>query len=130
MRWFLQLLVILNAGTFLLFALSHAGISIPLGFALLAEPRIIPATIVEGLCSSFFAVSAYAVLTHRGWAWPITTAAHLFSLGGVLLGMAALAAGRGPRTETNDLYHRVMLGVLSAGLILLLTVLRRERFAR
>src|SRR5215217_9269031 len=48
------------------------------------------------------------------------TAAHAFALGGVLLGMAALAVGAGPSTELNTVYHRVMLVALVAGLVLLL----------
>jgi hypothetical protein len=35
--------------------------------------------------------------------------------------MVAIAAGRGPHTQLNDTYHRVMVVVLGAGLILLLT---------
>jgi hypothetical protein len=38
---------------------------------------------------------------------------------GVLLGIAALAAGRGPRTASNDLYHRIMLALIAAGLLIL-----------
>jgi hypothetical protein len=38
---------------------------------------------------------------------------------GVLLGIAALAAGRGPRTASNDLYHRIMLALIGAGLLIL-----------
>jgi hypothetical protein len=62
------MLAVLYAITFLLGALLHLGVRIPLGFAVLAEPRIIPATIVEGLCGLGLAVGAYAVLTGRSWA--------------------------------------------------------------
>ena len=51
-------LIVIEAITFLLAALTHLGIPFPLG---LTEPRIIPATIVEGLCGIFLMVSAYAV---------------------------------------------------------------------
>jgi hypothetical protein len=47
--------------------------------------------------------------------------AHGSALAGVLLRVVALALGRGPRTESNDLYHRVMLLILVAILILLFT---------
>ena len=40
-------------------------------------------------------------------------------LGGVLLGMAALAAGWGPRTASNDLYHHIMLALIGASLLIL-----------
>jgi hypothetical protein len=123
-------LVVLYAVTFLTGALLHLGVRIPLGFAVLAEPRIIPATIVEGLCGLFLAVGAYAVLTRRTWAWPAVTAAHAFALGGVLLGITALALGGGPSTELNTVYHRVMLVALAAGLVLLLTPIGRAALGR
>jgi hypothetical protein len=123
-------LAVLYAVTFFIGALLHLGVRIPLGFAVLAEPRIVPATIVEGLCGLFLAVGAYAVLTRRAWAWPAVTAAHAFALGGVLLGMAALAVGAGPSTELNTVYHRVMLVALVAGLVLLLTPIGRTALGR
>ena len=122
-------LVALYAVTFLLGTVLHLGVRIPLGFVVLAEPRIVPATIVEGLCGIALAVSAYAVFTRRTWAWAVTTA-HVFTPSGVLLGMAALAIGAGPRTESNDIYHRVMLVVLVAGLAFLATPIARSALGR
>jgi hypothetical protein len=55
------------------------------------------------------------------WAWTAALAAHAFALGGVLLGVTALALGAGPSTELNSIYHRVMLVVLVAVLALLLS---------
>lgn len=128
----LGLLVGLEAATFFIGALAHTGREIPLGFAVLAEPRIVPAMIVESLCGLALAASAYAILRGRAQAWAMTAMAHLIAISGVLLGMAALAAGRGPRSELNDLYHRVILVVLIAVLGLVLTplgqaILGRER---
>ena len=108
-------LAVLYAVTFFLGALLHLGVRIPLGFALLAEPRIIPATIVEALCGLALGVGGYAVLTLKSWAWSAVTGAH--ALGGVLLGITALALGAGPSTELNTVYHRVMLVALVAGLM-------------
>ena len=45
----------------------------------------------------------------------------LGALVGVLWGMVAVAAGRGPCTQLNDTYHRVMVVLLAATLLLLLT---------
>jgi hypothetical protein len=45
---------------------------------------------------------------------------HLVALSGVLLGIAALAAGSRPRTASNDLYHRIMLLLIVASLYILL----------
>jgi hypothetical protein len=125
-----KVLVVFGAVTFLLAALVHLGARIPLGFAVISEPVIIPAAIVEGLAGLGLAVSAYALLTLRSWAWSAAIAANAFALGGVLLGMLALAAGRGPRTELNDVYHRVMVVVLLAGLVLLSTPSARAALGR
>jgi hypothetical protein len=124
------ILAVLYAVTFLVGALLHLGVRIPMGFAVLAEPRIVPATIVEGLCGLGLAVGAYATLSRRTWAWPAITGAHAFAVGGVLLGMAALAVGAGPSTELNTIYHRVMLVALVVGLILLLTPVGRAALGR
>jgi hypothetical protein len=123
-------LAALYAVTFFLGAVLHLGVRIPVGFAVLAEPRIFPATIVEGLCGLFLAVGAYATLSRKAWAWPAVTAAHAFAMGGVLLGIAALAMGGGPSTELNTIYHRVMLVALAAGLVLLLTPAGRAALGR
>jgi hypothetical protein len=109
------------AVTFFLGALLHTGTRIPLGFAVLAEPRIVPATVVESLCGIALAVGAYAVLSRNRWAWAAAAASHASALTGVLIGTAAIAAGRGPHTVLNDTYHRVMVVVLLAGLVSLAT---------
>ena len=111
----------LYAATFLFGALLHLGVRVPLGFAVLAEPRILPATAVEGLCGLALSVAAWAILARKGWARTAAIAAHAFALGGVLLGTAALAAGAGPSTDMNTVYHGVMLVALAAVLALLLT---------
>ena len=123
-------LAVLYAATFFMGALLHLGVRIPLGFTVLSEPRIVEATIVEGLCGLFLAVGAYATFARKSWAWTAVTAAHAFALGGVLLGMAALAVGAGPSTELNTVYHRVMLVALVAGLAVLLTPVGRAALGR
>jgi len=123
-------LAALYAVAFLLGALLHLGVRIPLEATVLAEPRIFPVSVVEGLCGLFLAVGAYAALTDRTWAWPALTASHAFALGGVMLGVAALAVGAGPSTELNEVYHRVMLVALAAGLVLLLAPVGRSALGR
>jgi hypothetical protein len=120
-------LVVLEAVVFLLAALLHVGVRVPVGFV---EPRIIPAAIVEGLIGVFFAVSAYAVFARQTWAWSAAIGAHVFALLGTLLGVFALAVGGGPRTEANTIYHYVMLGVIIVGLVLLLTPIARAALGR
>src|SRR4051794_3208111 len=93
--------------TFLLAAALHRGARLALGPVIIAEPRIVDATVVESVCALGLAVSAYAVLTRRSWAWPAALIAHAVAAGGVLLGMAALAAGLGPQSTLNYVYHRV-----------------------
>lgn len=117
----ISILTLLYAISFFIGALLHAEVRIPIGFTVLDEPQIIPATIVEGLCGFVLAVSAYANFTRKPWAWQSAVGAHIFSIGGVLLGIAALAAGRGPRTTFNDIYHAVILTLLMATLAVLLT---------
>ena len=118
------------AATFFFGALLHLGVRIPLGFAVLAEPTILPAAIVESLCGLALSFGAFAMLTRMNRAWTVALAAHAFALGGVLLGVIALALGAGPNTDLNTVYHRIMLVALVGVLALLLsptgrTVLRR-----
>lgn len=117
----IRVLVVFGAVSFLLGSLLHVGVRIPLGFAVLDEPWIVQAGVVEGLCGLAFAVATYAAFARQPWAWPATVGAIVFGLAGVVLGTWAIAAGRGPESVLNDTYHRVMLLLLPAGLILLLT---------
>jgi hypothetical protein len=114
-------LILLEALSFLCFALLHLGVRIPMAFAVIEEPRRPFAVIVEGLAAVVLALAAFVVLTRRTRAWAAATGAHAVALAGVLWGMVAIAAGRGPHTQLNDTYHRVMVVVLGAGLLLLLT---------
>ena len=118
------------AATFFLGALLHLGIKVPLGFAVVEEPVILPATIVEGLCGTALAIAAITVLARRNGAWTVATAAHAFALGGVLLGITALAVGAGPSTDLNTVYHRVMVVALVAVLALLFSPAGRSALRR
>jgi hypothetical protein len=114
----LRVLVPGAAATFVLAAVLHLGVPLPLGVLTLREPRIVPATIVEGLAGIVLALSSYAQLTGKPWARQATAGALGFATAGVLLGMAALAVGAGPSTALNTVYHRVMLMILVVGLLL------------
>ncbi|HWH99600.1 MAG TPA: hypothetical protein VNT27_04665 [Propionibacteriaceae bacterium] len=92
--------MMLEALSFLGFALLHLGVRIAADFAVIDEPRRPFAVIVEGVAAVALALGASAVLTRRTWAWVAATGAHAIALAGVLWGMIA---------------------VLGAGLILLLT---------
>jgi hypothetical protein len=118
------------AVTFFLGALLHLGWRVPLGFAALGEPRILPATVVEGLCGLALAVAACAVLARADWAWTAAFTANAFALGGVLLGITALALGAGPSTELNTIYHRAMVVALVAVLALVISPIGRSALRR
>jgi hypothetical protein len=120
----------LYALTFFVGALLHLGWRTPLGLAVLAEPRILPAAVVEGLCGLALAAAAIALFTNISRAWTAAFAAHAIALGGVLLGVTALALGAGPSTDLNTIYHRVMLVALVAVLALLLSPAGRTALRR
>lgn len=109
----------LAAASFLLGALLHAGVEVPLGVATLAEPEILPAVIVEGICAVVLSIGAYGLLAGRRWGPRAARAASVVAVGGVLIGTTALALGAGPRTQFNDLLHVVMLVLLLMALGLL-----------
>lgn len=120
-RAVLTFVIIMEALTFFFFGFLHSGIRLSLGFAVLHEPRVIGAIIVESLCGLLLTGSAFAVATRKSWSWRASVIAHAISIGGVLFGMAALALGAGPRTELNDIYHRTILILLVVTLIYLFT---------
>ncbi len=130
MRTTVGLLAAMYAATFVVAVLLHLGVEIPLGFAVLDEPRRPVAVIVEGMAGIVLAVGAFAIFAQTTRAWAAVTGAHAVALAGVLWGMVAVAAGRGPHTQLNDTYHRVMVVVLAATLILLLTPLGRNSLGR
>jgi hypothetical protein len=115
MKTLLGLLMASNAALFLFGALQHAGVAI----GTFHEPRIIPAAIVETICALSLLLGAAAILLRAMNLWPVALITNLVALGGVLLGIAALAVGAGPRTASNDLYHRIMLILIGASLVIL-----------
>ena len=61
--------MMLEALSFLGFALLHLGVRIAADFAVIDEPRRPFAVIVEGVAAVALALGASAVLTRRTWAW-------------------------------------------------------------
>lgn len=117
----LVVLVVFNTVTFLLGAVLHIPVEVPLGFTTLREPQIIPATIVEGLAGLLFAFAGPAMATRQTWQRGALIVAHVFSLVGVFVGITALALGGGEATTLNTAYHWLMVVLLTAGLVLLFT---------
>jgi hypothetical protein len=124
------LLAAVYAGTFVVAVLLHLGVQIPLGFAILDEPVRPFAVIVESVAAIVLALGAVAAFARKTWAWAAVMWAHAVALAGVVWGMVAVAAGRGPHTQLNDTYHRVMVVLLGTGLILLVTPLGRRSLGR
>lgn len=116
------LLMITNAALFFFGAVQHVGFAI----GPFHEPHILPAAIVESICGLFLLWGATAIFRQSASDWITALIANLVALAGVMLGMVALALGRGPRTASNDLYHHIML-VLIAGAVLIL-LFERKRF--
>ena len=108
-------LMMANATLFFFGAVQHAGIAV----GPFREPLIVPAAIVETLCGICVVWGAAALFRHSKAGWRTALIMNFVALGGVLLGIAALAAGAGPRTASNDLYHRIMLLLIGASLLIL-----------
>jgi hypothetical protein len=121
MTTLLKLITVLDGALFLFGAIQHAGIAV----GPFREPRIIPAALVEAVCGVALAWAAAALLRQSVTARRMTAIANVIALVGVAIGLVALAIGAGPRTPTNDLYHRIMLVLIGAS-FLLLYVTRRH----
>jgi Na+-transporting NADH:ubiquinone oxidoreductase subunit NqrB len=127
MKPLLTALMLGNAVLFVFGALQHAGVAI----GPLREPVIVPASVVEVLCALALGWGAAAVLKQSLKAWRAAFIGNLVAIIGVVIGMVALAMGGGPRTASNDLYHRIMLALATASLVILVvpagrTALRRN----
>ncbi len=115
MKQLLTVLMLGNAALFMFGALQHAGFAI----GPFHEPHIVPASIVESICALALILGATAVLRGSPAAWGAALIGNLVPIIGVAIGMVALAAGRGPRTASNDLYHKIMLTLAFAALVIL-----------
>jgi hypothetical protein len=104
-----------SAALFFFGAVQHAGF----GIGQLHQPRIVPAAIVEATCGLALVWGIIAVATDARAARRSAVITNLFALFGVLLGITALALGAGPRTASNDLYHKIMLILIVAALLLI-----------
>ncbi len=123
MRFVLGLLMALNVALFVFGAVQHVGFEI----GHFREPVIAPAAIVESVCALSLLWGLWAVL-RRSPVFPrIAFAGNLIALAGVLLGVVALAAGRGPRTVSNDRLHLAMLTLIGLSLVMISLRRRKEK---
>ncbi len=103
MTQLLRAIMVLLAGSFFVGAYLHTGHDLPLGFTTSMSLASALAAAVETICG--IALLAGAILAGRSRSpHRDVTIAHAIAIAGVILGMVALAAGRGPRTESNDMY--------------------------
>jgi hypothetical protein len=115
MRVVLGWLITLNMALFIFGAVQHVGLEIgPFN-----EPVIVPAAIVESICALSLLWGLWAVFRESPAIWRIAFIGNLVALAGVLLGIVALAAGRGPRTVSNDNLHRAMLTLIGLSFVAL-----------
>ncbi|MGP3958924.1 hypothetical protein ACTWPT_23225 [Nonomuraea sp. 3N208] len=106
-------LSLIYALVFFTAVLLHAGVTL----GPLSQPVIVPASIVETLCGFAMLAGAYGALTGRAWAWDGLIYTHAAALGGVLMGMLAVAMKPGAEATTLLLwYHGTIAAVLAAGL--------------
>lgn len=126
MKRLLAILMLGNAALFVFGAVQHGGFRI----GSFQEPRIPPASIVESVCALALIVGAIAVLTAWPSAWLAALIGNVVPIMGVVTGMVALAAGRAPRTASNDLYHKIMLMLAIASLIILFVPVGRAALKR
>jgi hypothetical protein len=115
-RRMVLILMLADAALFLFGAAQHAGI----GIGPFSEPVIPPASIVETLCALSLIGGGVAVWTGSRRAWAAALAGNLVAIAGVIIGMVALDMGAGPRTASNDVYHRIMLTLGFAAIVILL----------
>lgn len=115
MRTLAAMIMIANAALFTFGAVQHVGITL----GAFHEPRIIPAAIVETICSLALLAGAGMLLAHARAGWTAALTGNLVSLTGVIIGIVALNLGAGPRTASNDLYHRIMLLLIAITLVIL-----------
>ena len=100
LRPVLGVFVLLEALAFLLGALLHAGVEIPIGGGMYLE-HVVPATVVESVCSLVLAVGAVALITRNRRAWEASLSAHVIAIAGTILGIVAITAGRGEHNPSR-----------------------------
>jgi len=115
MRIALGLLMALSMALFVFGAVQHVGVEI----GRFSEPVIVPAAIVESICAFSLFWGLWAVCRESPAFWRVAFIGNLVALAGVLLGIVALAAGRGPRTVSNDNLHRAMLTLIGLSFVAL-----------
>ena len=109
-------MTVANVTLYIVAAVLHLGVRIPLGFATLSVPEPIPpATVVEALIAAGLAAAVAALLAHGPQR--LIRAAYVFALIGTVFGLT-IALLRGLR-GLDIWIHLVMLAGLAGGFVLL-----------
>lgn len=117
----LEVLVVVNAVAFLAASVIHFGVSIPLGFATVADATLPQAAVAEGVIGVAFVVAAAAVFSRSTRAWGATLVAYLLAAVGVVIGLSVSAGDPDLTSSANFWFHLGILPVVVAGLALVLT---------
>jgi len=123
----IRALVIVEAATFLIAGALHLGVSVPLASAI-GEPLMPQAGGPESVIGLVLVAGAVAsfLLQGRGARWTLVGTL-VFAIVGTLVGISAINAGLGPRTDAGEVYHRVILASLVVTLALTLLAGRAVR---
>ena len=116
--------IAVEAFCFTFAAILHTGVRIAFLPDFFHDPRIVGATVVEGLCAILLAIAAMSLGSahRRGWAFAVGAVA--FSIGADIFGMALLALGFGPDSPFNFLFHRIGVTLLVITLAVLVAPAR------
>jgi hypothetical protein len=117
----IEVLIWIEALAFVIAAVLHTGIRLPLVPDFFHDPRIVGATVVEGLCAAALAGAAIMGGASAPMAWAAAVSAQIFSIVADLFGMLVIALGFGPDSPFNFFFHRVGVVVLILVLAGLLT---------
>ncbi len=120
-RLALEVLLVVDTVAFLAASVIHFGFPIPLGFTTVSDVSLLPAAIAEGAIGVALALATAAMFSRLDWAWIGATAAHVFGILGVLVGLSVTLGDPADSSSANFLFHLSVLPVLVVGLALLLT---------
>ncbi|HLH09283.1 MAG TPA: hypothetical protein VKW78_18750 [Terriglobales bacterium] len=123
MKGVVEFLMTANAALFLWGAMQHVGLVLGPFW----EPTIFSAAAVETLCAVSLLIGVAVLFKKSNSSWLKAIVANVVAIAGVILGMIALALGRGPRTASNDLYHRIMLTLAVVSILVLLVWRSRDK---
>jgi hypothetical protein len=123
-------ILLVTAAACLTASAFHAGLTLVVGSATLAEPALPPAAIVEGAIGILLAASLLAQLATRSWARQLTLNAYVVGVLGFALGIAIVTRNPGIQTPFNVGVHVAVFPLLVIGLALEVFAWRRETSGR